>query len=330
MIEQTATNRFIVPPSGNQEALYQHLQKGFISYDLLGNRLIHLAEQARMLRQVDALSELSLILCNFPVEHYRIIGQYYFALSICRNGQGNLEHASTIFEKVASNGPVKYRAEAMLSLAAISWIEQQPEEIIRYCLEASMVGNFSTSMQALMGMAVVKSQEGFHLSALNDLEKLYPLFRSASPYYYFKYLNSYAVELSEVGRLQEAGNVSQLVIDSPFIQYYPEWQETHSEIKRKQYKRRSTVSVSIPKSKPTPKAKPVKEPNLARILKFPQPKAKELYKGMEMPALTPIQWLAAMLKTKYGPFIELFIPDADDDIDRFCDAYLDLVINFYE
>lgn len=332
MSEQTAMNRFIVPPSGNQERLYQELFKEFVSYDQLGNRLIHLAEQARAFKQVGALSELALILSNLPIKHYRIIGQYYLALSISRAGQGDLEQAAPIFEKVAGHGPMMYRAEAMLTLAALYLAKQQPEESIRYYLEAAKAGNFNTKLKALKGIAILKGLEGYHRSAVDDLESLYPMFKLASPHLYFDYLNSYAVELSEVGQLEEAKNMSTLVCSSPFAPYDKEWQETYSEIKQKLYKSRSTVSVSIPKSKPTlkPKAKPVAEPNLAKILMFPKAKAKEFYNGMEMPELTPIQWLAAMLKTKFGPFIEVFIPDADEEIDRFCETYLDFVITFYD
>lgn len=332
MIEQTATNRFIVPPSGKQVALYQELFKGFVHYDQLGKRLIYLAEQARELKQIDALSELALILSNLPIERYQIIGQYYLALSICRDGQGNLEQASTMFEKVASCAPLIYRAEAMLSLSSIACINQQPDETIRYCLEAAKAGTFTTAIKALKGIALMKAIEGYHRSAVDDLEKLYPMFKLASPHIYFDYLNSYAVELSEANRLQEAKDVSWLAISSPFSPYYPRWQETYSEVNQKLYKRRSTVAVSIPKPKPKskPKPKPAQEPNLAKILMFPKPKAKEFYKGMEMPDLTPIQWLAAMMKTKFGAFIKVFIPDADDEIDRFCATYLDFVITFYD
>ncbi len=332
MIEQTATSRFIVPPSGIQERLYQELFRGIAHYHQLGERLIHLAEQAKSFKQIDSLSELALILSNFPIEHYRLIGQYYLALSICRDGQGNLEQAATILEKVASNGPMIYRAEAMISLSAIFWVKQQPEETIRYCLEATKAGNLNTTIKALKGIAVLKGREGSHRSALNDLEKLFPMFQHASPYAYFDYLNSYAVELSETGQLEKARNISTLVCNSPFAPYDRAWQETQSEVNQKLHKSRSTVAVSIPKSKPQVKAKPkpAQEPNLAKILQFPKPKAKEFYKGMEMPDLTPIQWLAAMMKTKFGAFIKVFIPDADDEIDRFCATYLDFVITFYD
>lgn len=165
------------------------------------------------------------------------------------------------------------------------------------------------------------------LPALIDIENILPIAKYAPSRVYFNCLNSYAVELCETGRLAEAKGVSSLVISSPLARAYPEWQETYSEVNQKLHKRRSTVAVSIPKSRPTPKPKPkpVKEPNIANIIKFPKTKVSR-YEGVEIPALTPIQWLAVMLKIKFGNYI----PNADDEIDHFCDAYLDLVVNFYE
>jgi hypothetical protein len=43
-------------------------------------------------------------------------------------------------------------------------------------------------------------------------------------------MNSFAVELCEVGRLEEAKNVSEIAVASPFAGAYPEWRETRNEI----------------------------------------------------------------------------------------------------
>ncbi|HYP25073.1 MAG TPA: hypothetical protein VE262_00005, partial [Blastocatellia bacterium] len=59
------------------------------------------------------------------------------------------------------------------------------------------------------------------------------------------FLNSYAVELSEVGRSEEAKNISTLVCSSPFAPYDPEWRKTLSEINQKM-PRRSVVKIGLP------------------------------------------------------------------------------------
>jgi len=89
----------------------------------------------------------------------------------------------------------------------------------------------------------MKAAEGYHQSAIIDLEKILPTFRFTPPHVYLDCLNSYAVELSHVGRLQEAQDVASLVIASPLSSAYPEWRDTVSEIRSKG-KRRSTVTIS--------------------------------------------------------------------------------------
>jgi hypothetical protein len=95
---------------------------------------------------------------------------------------------------------------------------------------------------------VVKALDGDHRGALADLENMLPLVRVASssqPYAYYDYLNSLAVELCEVGRLEEAENVSRIVLASPYAGAYPEWRDTRDEIQLKGRRAsRSTVAFS--------------------------------------------------------------------------------------
>ena len=53
----------------------------------LTNELIRFAEQAYVMRDVDALEEVSRVLMNLPVDAARQIGIYYYALAINRKGQ---------------------------------------------------------------------------------------------------------------------------------------------------------------------------------------------------------------------------------------------------
>ena len=229
-----------------------------------------------------------------------------------------------MFEKVASDGPLAYRAEAMISLSAISWANEQPGETIRYCLEAAKVGNFNATIKGLEGIAVLKGREGYHRSALNDLEKLYPMFRYASPYTYFDYMNSYAVELCNVGRLEEAKNISTLVCSSPFAPYDTEWHNTSSEINQKLYKSRSSVTVPTPQ-----RLSEVKKPEvLSNVIEFPKREAPaddiiaELSK-FESVNLTPLQLLGVLLKVVLKDSI------TNEQIDQICTAYYQLIREYY-
>jgi hypothetical protein len=65
------------------------------------------------------------------------------------------------------------------------------------------------------------------------------------PYAYYDYLNTLAVELGEVGRLEEARNASRIALATRFASAYPEWRETREEIELRGYRAaRSTVAVS--------------------------------------------------------------------------------------
>jgi len=58
-----------------------------------------------------------------------------------------------------------------------------------------------------------------------------PVIKYTPPHIYFDLLNSYAVELGEVGRIYEARNISEIVIHSPFAFAYPEWQDTANDLR---------------------------------------------------------------------------------------------------
>jgi hypothetical protein len=280
MSKQTETNFFMFPPKAlKYVGFYQELLKGIVDYERLGKRLVMLSEQARAFRQFDGLSEYALILSKLPLKRYQSIGQYYLALSVCRNGRGELDKARAILEKVASDAPLKYRAHAMVTLSSISWDINQPENTLRYCIEASRISGFSEiTVKALRGIAVLKSFEGFHKSALRDLENMYQIVKYAPPHIYFDYLNSLAIELADCGRLYEARNVSKIVCSSPLISIYPEWQETARELKEPN---RSFISIpgSLPQVErkhveiePEPIPEPEQEERPADVLPFTRPK----------------------------------------------------------
>ncbi|MFP5265659.1 MAG: hypothetical protein ACLGJB_27565 [Blastocatellia bacterium] len=63
------------------------------------------------------------------------------------------------------------------------------------------------------------------------MENLIPALRHAEPRPYYDFLNSYAVELGEAGRTQEARHICRLVLASPFTHAYPEWQETAQDLR---------------------------------------------------------------------------------------------------
>ncbi len=241
MSKQTEASFFMFPPHRIKYGrFYQELLAGVINCEALGERLVHCSEQAHAFREYDTLQELALMLSNLPSEHYRMIGQYYTALGVCRNGTGPIDLAQNTLESLACVGPTKYRAKSLLLLSAISQVNNKTEDAFRFYEEAFKVEPFTLfRILPLKGIAVLKAREGYHPSALKDLENLLPLLRYTEPIVYYDALNSLAVELCEVGRLEEARNISNIVLASPYVFAYPEWRETAEEIRLKLYRSRS-------------------------------------------------------------------------------------------
>jgi uncharacterized membrane protein (UPF0136 family) len=234
-----ANSRFITSSLQKSVGFYQQILKGALNFQELGGRLLKEAEASFYLRQVDSLKEFGLLLSNLPIKEYRLIGQYY--LGWCEYYNGSNE--TRIFEHVLENSTA-YRPKALMSLAAIEARKGNPALEVYYFTEAiKYATSITTVLKATKGIAVVKAREGFHPSALKDLESVLPLIKYAEPIPCFDFLNSYSVELGEIGRTLEAQNVSNIVLASPCIFAYPEWRETGAEIALRGYKSRSSVPV---------------------------------------------------------------------------------------
>ena len=219
--------------------LYQHLFNGISSFEELGNRLIQKAECAKALRRTEVLEEIVSMLASFPVREYQLIGQYYKGLSEYLKGGKPQQIFETVLEKSSS-----YKAKALIGLAALEAQKGNYESELQLFTQASKFAN-SPSLYAEIhrSISVVRAKEGFHKQALGELESMFPYIRHADLYAYCQYLNSYAVELGEVGRIEEAQNVCNIVLASPFINAYPEWRETGAGIALRGYKSRSVVLV---------------------------------------------------------------------------------------
>jgi tetratricopeptide (TPR) repeat protein len=207
------------------------------------DRFCQIADNAYAFRRMDVVEELGEILINAPLpRQYESIGQYYQALSICRK-LGVVE-SRPLFERVIDEAPLAYRARAMVSLGT-TFVQtgdlQAAKELYADALRASR-NNWADSQTIVLShkmTAVAKSIDGDQRGALEDLERLLPLARmvgTTSPQVLYDYLNGYAVELCEANRLQEANNISRIVLASPYINAYPEWRETSNDIERKAYR----------------------------------------------------------------------------------------------
>jgi AraC-like DNA-binding protein len=244
----TDSSLFILSPLAKYAAgFYQQLLRSTGTYEQFCNRLILLAEHAHSLRQFDKVNETGLLLSNTPIKRYQAIGYYFLAVAANSVGNGDQDKAQKLFELAVDTAPDTYKVKSILSLGAVAGNKGDIDSAFYfYQGVVRSEGLGLCGLEAMRGIAVLKAAEGYHESAIVDLEKILPTFRFTPPHVYLDCLNSYAVELSEVGRSYEAERVSSLVVASPLAHRYRQWQETWSEIRSKR-KRRSTVAILRPR-----------------------------------------------------------------------------------
>lgn len=242
--------------ANNQAEFYQQISKGLIkgistkqSLEQVGNKFIALAEYADELRQMDVVEHASQLLIHLPLGNkYQSIGNYYQALCVYR--EGRFVEARSLFERVVEKAPQAYKAKALLSIAATFYQSQDLHPFLSFCLEANRAattGNYydaQTIIKAQRNIALYKSLDGDHYGAVSSLERMFPMVRAMSrwqPYLLHQHLNSFAVELGEVGRIEEAQNVCRITLASPYVIAYPEWRETWQDLALRGYKSRSSI-----------------------------------------------------------------------------------------
>jgi tetratricopeptide (TPR) repeat protein len=297
MNEQTATNLLMVSPLTRYGGFYQELLKGFSGCEALGNQLTRRAEVAHAFRQFQKVRELALILSNIPLKGYKAISTYFLAVAANNKGAGDQDEAGRLFELAIDTAPDAYKVKSILSLGALSFHKRDFDSALYFYQEAIKGGPLSgPCMQAIKGISTIKAIEGDHRHAVNDLERVLPIIKYAPSHTYFDLLNSYAVELGEVGRKDEARNIIRHVVASPFALAYPEWQETAQELKEPD---RSFISVPHVEHKPleievreTSRARREDEARLpARVVPFPElkqaPKKREPANLGEFANMTP-------------------------------------------
>ncbi|MGH9824697.1 MAG: tetratricopeptide repeat protein [Blastocatellia bacterium] len=132
-----------------------------------------------------------------------------------------------------------YKPRAILTLAATYLDAGDASESAALCVEAlraSRGTDVLSDLQALRNIAVTQAIRGDHKAALAMLESPLPTARSLNVWYpadFLCHLNSLAIELGEVGRVEEANRVIDLVLRSPFAKNRPQWHDTKVELATK-------------------------------------------------------------------------------------------------
>jgi tetratricopeptide (TPR) repeat protein len=318
MSKDTDNSLFIV---SSRPRLYQHLLGGIASFQELGNRIIRQITTAHAFRQVEQVRELARLLVNIPIKEYQLIAHYYLVWCKCRE----YEYPATTLEKIVEQTQT-YKTKALFSRAAMEVYQGDFEHALYFYSEAFKSNpTFSEYIDLSRSIAGLKSLEGFHKSALIDLEKLIPFINYAEPRLYYDFLNSYAVELGEVGRKDEARSVIKHVLDSPFAFAYPEWCETAEELKP------ANRSFVVPDPSPphmgkllsmpvVEQAKPQRLDRPAKIINLQAWKKKMGKDDDDRYGLTPEQLKEMTPSEKLCYILNSINPDfTDEDFDRVID-----------
>jgi hypothetical protein len=176
-------------------------------------------------------------------------------LSLNRQGPHAFAEANQVLVDVADHGPTLFRGKAHVALATNLRIAGDDKAALELYGEAARAvgpcehGKPCPVFLAAFQCALIRYDEGDYRGALADLERLEPLawqVRFEQPALLHNYYNSLAVFLIANGRLSEASPLQGMLLTSPFLNAYPEWQKTCADIAlRTQPRSRSFLSMSI-------------------------------------------------------------------------------------
>jgi tetratricopeptide (TPR) repeat protein len=230
-----------LPPSYLQRSLYAALTRRLYTkegFESLGKRLAAIARHANFTRQMDVVGQASQLILALPLsEKLKAAAHHYQALYTWR--QGDVEEARRILSRVVDTASPLYQARSLLTTGATYFGQGDLEAALPHYLAAAKFAkeqDLQTFATAQRMIAVVRSIYGDHQQAINDLERLFPLYQAIAKQYptcYYDFLNSYAVELGEIGRVREAQNVCALTLRSPFVAAYSEYRQTCDELEAK-------------------------------------------------------------------------------------------------
>lgn len=227
------TSRVDSIAKGDPRALYQK------------THLLRLAEFAYSRRDLAALECIAAQLLNFPDAQARRAGLYYLAIVAKRRGDDG--RAIELLES-AGNAP-----RIIQALGAVEFDAGRHEQALPLFIRAARAArglDVATSLNALFQVSAIRSIAGDHKEALADLLSLWPVVRTVRathPHLYFNWHNDCAVELLELGRVEQARESLSVALASPVAGNYHEYRETRAEIERCERKKIIVAVRSLPK-----------------------------------------------------------------------------------
>lgn len=203
------------------------------------SNLIHVADYAQTVFASDHIKKVSELLRIIP--KFSPIADYYEALGKARRGTGDIQHSRRLLCKVINSAPPKFKART-LALGTSSFRDGDYESALKLYSEAAERAAYNdgqdprTTILSSTMISLMRGLDGDHRAALDLLEGTLPLaqlYGKTYPAIYFDHLNSMAVELIEVGRIDEATDACYKTLASPFASVYPSWQETWRELQER-------------------------------------------------------------------------------------------------
>jgi tetratricopeptide (TPR) repeat protein len=174
---------------------------------------------------------------------------------------GNRARANVVFQQLTESSSPWIRARAWLALGNNLCREGNHQAAHKCYHRAALAANDDlwVTCTAARNRAVIESVEGRHGRAMEMLNDLSSRIASLDYLSQCQYANSLAIDLSALGKYDEARKVLQVATSSPFVIVHPEITATANDIEKARERRRlSLTSISF--------SKVVKG---ARVLNFP-------------------------------------------------------------
>ncbi|MGH9761745.1 MAG: tetratricopeptide repeat protein [Blastocatellia bacterium] len=173
----------------------------------------------------------------FPEGQAAQVASYYRAY--CLQAKGNVTGGRTLLSKVIGGISSHFKPRAILALATSFFDAGEYaacREIYFEAARAAVGADPLTESQAIRGTAIIAAIDGNHEQSLSILTNLVPVMRFLGDSYpadLYDHFNSIAIELGELGRVEEANRLIDQVLCSPFAKNSPHWLDTKLELASK-------------------------------------------------------------------------------------------------
>jgi tetratricopeptide (TPR) repeat protein len=275
-------------------------------------QLLEKAESCYCLRDRRGQYEFGKALALFS-SPFDVIGDYYQSSYLHRIGQKQIAYEK--LERAQQEAKGAYADRATLTLSGMKEMDGDFDESLKLRLDLAKSDSLSIVVESAIGIASILGSQGDHQEAIEHLERVLPhISKLGNVPLYFDTLNSYAVELAEIGKIELASKVITPVAASAYTRFYLNWIETEKEICEK-LPRRSTMTIDRANVIEFPNEEPQEEleEELIEEPRFPF----EHYLSNEFGLEDKVEnWMyGGVVPNDFGTLM-VFLAETEDDIER--------------